>query len=140
MSTYQEAKLNEVNISNEYASPNATSQLGTLSTLKLLSQAKLLAQGDDNIAMIAAEEIKYLECAMKAISTNQGMKNRYGGGFSGVQELAEIIKSRQSERVYNQVMDSIIIDADEEKGNKATEGKFGLKKILDSQGYSNSIK
>lgn len=134
MSTYEQSKLNEVNISNEYSTPGVT-QLGTLSTLKLLKQAKEISQGDDNIAKIAQEEIKYLEAAMKAIASNNGLKSKFGSGFSGVQELADIIKKRQSERVFAQVMDSVIEEADNEGGNKATEGKFNLANILKSQNY-----
>ena len=134
MSNYQDQKLQEANISNEYASPGVT-QLGTLSTLKLLAQTKAIAQGDDNIAMIAREEIKYLEAAMKAISTNSGLQSKFGSGFEGVQELANIIKQRQSQRVFESVLEDVLDNANSDASNKATAGKFDLNAVKKSQNY-----
>jgi hypothetical protein len=132
MSTYEESKLNEVNISNEYSSPGVT-QLGTLATLKLLKQTKEISEGDDNIAKIAQEEIKYLEAAMSALQ-NPGIRNKFGSGFSSVQELAQIIKKRQSERVFARVMDDVLKEAND-NGGKATKDAFDLDKVLERQNY-----
>ena len=85
--------------------------------------------------MIAREEIKYLEAAMKAISTNSGLQSKFGSGFEGVQELANIIKQRQSQRVFESVLEDVLENANSDGSNKATAGKFDLNAVKKSQNY-----
>jgi hypothetical protein len=132
--SYTDQKLNEANISNEWATPGVT-QLGTLATLKLLKQTKDIAQGTDNLAKIAQEEIKYLEAAMGAIASNPGLASKFGSGFDGVQELAGIIKARQSQRVFEDVLKDVLDKADGDANNKSTLGKFDLDKAKKRQNY-----
>jgi hypothetical protein len=132
--SYDDQKLNEANISNEYATPGVT-QLGTLATLKLLAQMSEIAEQDTFVGKTTREEIKYLEAAMGAISSNPGLASKFGSGFDGVQELAAIIKARQSQRVFEDVLNDVFKQANK-SGGKSTVGQFDLAENKRKLNYS----
>lgn len=133
MSSISNEKKDEVTISGEYATP-AITDLGILASIKMLSQTKVIAQGNDSLAKIAQEEIKYLEAAMLAIARNSQLASAYGSGFEGVTELAGILKARQSKRLFEDVLNDVLEKADQDP-SKSLNGQFDLKGIKAKQGY-----
>jgi hypothetical protein len=131
--SYSAQKLIEANISNEYAAPGVT-DTGTLSTLKLLAQMSEIAKGKDSIGLLAREETKYLEAAAMAITTNNGLKAKFGSGFQGVQTLADILKAQQSKLVFDATLADVLKKANDD-GGAATKDQFDVQEILKKNNY-----
>ena len=89
----------------------------SLSSVDVLSSLKLFGTlrkqlNDEDISnaekKIISEELKYLDAAMVAVSNNPILSHRFGGGFGASMAVAELLKERQSERIYNDVIDKAL--------------------------------
>jgi hypothetical protein len=105
----QQQKLNQL-IAGEN-DPNMTT-IDILSSLKLISHFETqIDEGKDNAtAAIAQEELKYLNAGMKALKTNPALSSRFGSGFQGAMSIAGLLKTKQSERVYDSIIGKILDD------------------------------
>ena len=87
------------------------SSVDVLSSLKLFGTLrKQLSDTDISSAekAIIAEELKYLDAGMIAVSKNPILSHKFGGGFSGCMAVAELLKERNSQRIYNKVIDDAL--------------------------------
>ena len=100
-------KLNQL-IAND-TTPNM-STIDILSSLKLINHfEQKVADADDNPSTkIAKEELKYLSLGMKALDSNPALTSRFGSGFQGAMAISGLLKAKQSERVYNEIIDGIL--------------------------------
>ena len=69
---------------------------------------KIKEDPDKATSKIAKEELKYLGLAMKALNENPALSTRFGNGFSGAMAVSGLLKQRQSERVYKNIIDNVL--------------------------------
>jgi len=105
----QQQKLNQL-IAGEN-DPNMTT-IDILSSLKLINHFEnQIKNNDDNAStLIAQEELKYLNAGMKALKNNPALSSRFGSGFQGAMSIAGLLKTKQSERVYDSIIGKILDD------------------------------
>ena len=108
MASYDSEKKLESLISNDLSPQLST--IDILSSLKLIGhfEEKITSDPDAPTSKIAAEELKYLGLAMKALNDNPALSTRFGNGFSGAMAVSGLLKQRQSERVYKNIIDSVL--------------------------------
>ena len=108
MSSFEAEKKLEGLIANDTAPQLST--IDILSSLKLISHFESkIEDGDRNpTTAIAKEELKYLGLAMKALEGNPALSQRFGNGFSGAMAVSGLLKQRQSERVYKNIIDGVL--------------------------------
>ena len=83
------------------------SSVDVLSSLKLFGTLKkqLVDSTSEAEKKIIGEELKYLDSAMEAVSRNHMLSSKFGGGFGAAMAVAELMKERQSERIYQHIID-----------------------------------
>jgi hypothetical protein len=103
----QQQKLNQL-IAGEN-DPNMTT-IDILSSLKLIShfETQINDNKDAATSLIAKEELKYLTAGMNALKSNPSLSTRFGSGFQGAMSIAGLLKTKQSERVYNSIIGNIL--------------------------------
>ena len=108
MSSFEAEKKIEGLIANDLSPQLST--IDILSSLKLISHFESkIAENDDNpTTKIAKEELKYLGLAMTALNDNPALSQRFGHGFSGAMAVSGLLKQRQSERVYKNIIDGVL--------------------------------
>ena len=84
------------------------SSVDVLSSLKLFGTLRKQLSDTDISTAIIAEELKYLDAGMIAVSKNPILSHKFGGGFSGCMAVAELLKERNSQRIYNKVIDDAL--------------------------------
>ena len=110
MSSFEAERKLEQLVTNDLNPQLST--IDILSSLKLISHFEgKISDGDDNpTTKIAKEELKYLGLAMKALNDNPALSTRFGHGFSGAMAVSGLLKQRQSERVYKNIIDGVLDD------------------------------
>jgi hypothetical protein len=84
------------------------------STIDILSSLKLIGHFEDAgvqktvAGQIAQKEIEYLKLGMQAVQNNPALSNKFGNGFSGAMAVSQLLKQKQSERIYDDIMNSIL--------------------------------
>ena len=86
------------------------STIDILSSLKLIDhwEGKIKAKDTGASTQVAKEELKYLNAAMKAMSTNPALTNRFGSGFQGAMAISSLLKQKQAERVYDRIITGVL--------------------------------
>jgi hypothetical protein len=98
------------------------------STIDILSSLKLIGHFEDAgvqktvAGQIAQKEIEYLKLGMTAIQSNPALSNKFGNGFSGSMAVAQLLKQKQSERIYDDIMNSILETSDVFKKDNVIKG------------------
>jgi hypothetical protein len=105
----QQQKLNQL-VAGEN-DPNMTT-IDILSSLKLIShfEEKIEEGKGGATSLIAQEELKYLNAGMRALKGNPALSTRFGSGFQGAMSIAGLLKTKQSERVYDSIIGKILDD------------------------------
>ena len=108
MSSFEAERKIESLIANDLSPQLST--IDVLSSLKLIShfEGKIQEGSDTPTTKIAKEELKYLGLAMSALENNPSLSQRFGSGFSGAMAVSGLLKQRQSERVYKQIIDGVL--------------------------------
>ena len=98
----------EALITNDTAPSMST--IDILSSLKLIEhwEGKIKGSPGDPSAKIAKEELKYLSAAMRAMDSNPALTNRFGSGFQGAMAISSLLKQKQAERVYDNIITKVL--------------------------------
>lgn len=129
MDSYVSQKVLEKQIVAEPTPASSNDKI--LNTLKLLDQISKIEKESPNPALkkIAAEEMSYLNGAMKAISEHPAIQQQFGSGIAGVEAVAGLLKQRNNELAYQSILDTVL------------EGSGSIKKFNDLAAAANrSIK
>ena len=107
MNTFEgQRKLHSL-VTNDQQAP--LTQIGTLSTLKLL---KKMDDGGETFDDIIKSETKYLKGAALALKKSKLLQSRFGTGYNAAESLAGLLKLEHEERVYKAAMDRALDDSD----------------------------
>ena len=123
MDNYSDLKNLERHIANDVTPSRSTTDI--LANLKLLNDTAKLAADKSPLGLIAAEETKYLSAAMKAITTNKTLRDRFGSGLQGAMDVSSLLKDRFNTRVFEEVIDQNLTD-----DNKLDPAKFATKNVV----------
>ena len=104
MDNYSDLKQLERHIANDVTPSRSTTDI--LANLKLLNETTKLAEAGTPLGLIAKEEIKYLSAAMKAVTENKILRDRFGSGLQGAMDVSTLLKDRFNTRVFNEVIDN----------------------------------
>jgi hypothetical protein len=103
MDNYSDLKNLERHIANDVTPSRSTTDI--LANLKLLNDTAKLAAEESPLGLIAKEETKYLTAAMKAITENKTLRDRFGSGLQGAMDVSSLLKDRFNTRVFEEVID-----------------------------------
>jgi hypothetical protein len=103
MDNYSDLKNLERHIANDVTPSRSTTDI--LANLKLLNDTTTLAGQNTPLGLIAAEEIKYLTAAMKAVTTNKVLRDRFGSGLQGAMDVSSLLKDRFNTKVFEAIID-----------------------------------
>ena len=103
MDNYSDLKNLERHIANDVTPSRSTTDI--LANLKLLNDTAILSNQKTPLGLIAAEETKYLNAAMKAITENKTLRDRFGSGLQGAMDVSSLLKDRFNTRVFEEVID-----------------------------------
>lgn len=106
MSTFEQQKKIGNLIAND-VTPSMTS-LDILSSIKMINNITESVNNDTPLGKIAGEELKYLNAAMKALVDNPALNQKFGTGFEASMQVAALLKNRNSERIYQRVLDDAL--------------------------------
>ena len=106
MNTFEgQRKLHSL-VTNDQQAP--LTQIGTLSTLKLL---KKMDDGGETFDDIIKSETKYLKGAALALKKSKLLQSRFGTGYNAAESLAGLLKLEHEERIYKATMDKALKDS-----------------------------
>jgi hypothetical protein len=108
MDNYSDLKNLERHIANDVTPSRSTTDI--LANLKLLNDTATLASQKTPLGLIAAEETKYLSAAMKAVTTNKVLRDRFGSGLQGAMDVSSLLKDRFNTKVFEAVIDQNLTD------------------------------
>ena len=106
MDNYDDLKNLQRNLVNDVTPSRTTTDI--LANLKLIGQARTLAEEDTSLGKIAKEELKYLDAAMHAISENPVLSQKFGSGLQGALDVSALLKDRYNTKVYETMLDSTL--------------------------------
>jgi len=97
-----------LNLQNNIGASNlpVLSSIDTLASLKAIDYFNKRTSPDDVIGQIARSELAFLTQGMEAVSTNPFLSQKFGSGLEGAMAIANLIKLRSSENMYNKVIDT----------------------------------
>jgi len=122
MDNYADLKNLERHIANDVTPSRSTTDI--LANLKLLNDTAKLAAEESPLGLIAKEETKYLTAAMKAITENKTLRDRFGSGLQGAMDVSSLLKDRFNTRVFEEVIDQNLTAA-----NGLDPTKFAVKNV-----------
>ena len=90
------------------------STIDILSSLKLIEhwEGKIKGEPENPTAQIAKEELKFLNAAMTAMKQTPALTNRFGSGFQGAMAISSLLKQKQAERVYDNIISQVLDQPD----------------------------
>lgn len=94
-------------VANDITAQNPNT-IDILSSLKLISHFESDGAKDTVAGRIAQKEIEYLKLGMEAVQNNPALANKFGNGFAGASAVSQLLKQKQSERIYDDIMNSIL--------------------------------
>jgi hypothetical protein len=103
MDNYADLKNLERHIANDVTPSRSTTDI--LANLKLLHDTTRLAAEKSPLGEIAKEEIKYLTAAMKAVTENKVLRDRFGSGLQGAMDVSSLLKDRFNTKVFESIID-----------------------------------
>ena len=109
MDNYSDLKNLERHIANDVTPSRSTTDI--LANLKLLNDTTTLAGQNTPLGLIAAEEIKYLTAAMKAVTENKVLRDRFGSGLQGAMDVSSLLKDRFNTKVFESIIDQNLTEA-----------------------------
>ena len=105
---------------NSLVANDVTPQLSTvdvLSSLKLISHFESPDVRKTVAGEIAQKEIEYLKLGFQAVRDNPALSDKFGNGFQGGMAVASLLKAKQAERVYDDIIGKILETNDSTKLN-----------------------
>jgi hypothetical protein len=108
MDNYADLKNLERHIANDVTPSRSTTDI--LANLKLLHDTTRLAADPSPLGQIAKEEIKYLTAAMKAVTENKVLRDRFGSGLQGAMDVSSLLKDRFNTKVFEAIIDQNLTD------------------------------
>ena len=109
MDNYADLKNLERHIANDVTPSRSTTDI--LANLKLLHDTTRLAADPSPLGQIAKEEIKYLTAAMKAVTENKVLRDRFGSGLQGAMDVSSLLKDRFNTKVFESIIDQNLTEA-----------------------------
>jgi len=109
MDNYADLKNLERHIANDVTPSRSTTDI--LANLKLLHDTATLAKEISPLGSIAKEETKYLTAAMKAVTTNKVLRDRFGSGLQGAMDVSSLLKDRFNTKVFESIIDQNLTEA-----------------------------
>ena len=133
--TYAASKQINQQLSNINAGGAALSTVDSLTTLKILSHF------DDNaLANIKAAQVKvtnnelaYSRAGMLGVNSIEQLGDRLGRDFQGSMALANFLRNRQADRVYNTLLDLVLQQNASTQLNKSVASLGGDPAIFDAE-------
>ena len=115
-SGFYQQQLLQRSVANDHT--KSLSTLETLSALKLLKDVTP-EDGKEVIDAVIQEETRYLSMAMRLLSADNALSQRFGRDLQGSMAVSGLIKQRYAEKRYNALIDRAIPAEAIEKGFQA---------------------